>query len=396
MLLRPAPSRRRGLHPAAWWLWAGCLAGAASRTTNPLLLCLLAAVVALVVSVCRTSAPWSRSLAVFVRLGLVVILLRVVLQIAFGDRLSGHVLFTLPRAPLPSWAAGVSIGGAVTAEGVVQAAVEGLRLAVVLVCFGAANSLASPYRLLRCLPSVLYEAGVAVTVSLSFAPELVMAIAEVREARRLRGRPTRGVAGLRGMAIPVMESALDRSLQLASSMDARGYGRRRARPARVRRLAGWSTACGLLLVVGGVYGVLDPGSIPAGGLPFVATGATLVAAGMVVSGRRSSRTRYRPDVWAAAEWTVVGSGAVALASLVVATGLGVAGLQLEVYPLHLPTLPLLPTAGILVALLPAVSAPTEERSGAADPVGEPERRSAGRAESGALAAGGARAEERLA
>ncbi len=59
----------------------------------------------------------------------------------------------------------------------------GLRLAVVLICFGAANSLASPYRLLRCLPSVLYEAGVAVTVSLAFAPEVV------RRSRRAR-RPT--------------------------------------------------------------------------------------------------------------------------------------------------------------------------------------------------------------
>ncbi len=368
---RPISSRRRGLHPAAWWLWAGCLAGAASRTTNPLLLCLLAAVAAFVVAVCRTSAPWSRSLAVFVRLGLVVIVIRVVLQIVFGDRLPGHVLFTLPQVPLPAWAAGVSIGGEVTAEGIVQAAVEGLRLAVVLICFGAANSLASPYRLLRCLPSVLYEAGVAVTVSLSFAPELVMAIADVRDARRLRGRPTRGVAGLRGMAIPVLENALDRSLQLASSMDARGYGRRQARPARTRRRAGGATAIGLLMIVVGVYGALDPGSLPVGGLPFIATGAALLAAGMVLSGRRTNRTRYRPDVWAVAEWTVAASGGVTLMSLIVASGLGTAGLQMPVYPLHLPALPLLPTIGILVGLLPALTAPVERRTAVGQPVPAP-------------------------
>jgi energy-coupling factor transport system permease protein len=362
ILPRPTTGRRRGLHPAAWWLWAGCLAGAASRTTNPILLCLIAAVAAFVVSVCRTTAPWSRSLAVFFRLGLAVIVLRVVLQVVFGDRLPGHVLFSLPEVPLPSWAAGVSIGGAVTAESVVQAAVDGLRLAVVLICFGAANSLASPYRLLRCLPAVLYEAGVAVTVSLSFAPEVVMAIASVRDARRLRGRPTRGVAGLRGMAIPVLEGALDRSLQLASSMDARGYGRRQAQTARARQLAGGCTALGLLFIVAGVYGALDAGSLPVGGLPFIAAGAVLVGAGMVASGRRTNRTRYRPDPWAAPEWVVVGSGAVALTALVVATGLGVAGLQLDVYPLRPPPLPLLPTAGILVALIAAVAAPVEGRT----------------------------------
>src|SRR5664280_3329003 len=97
----PTASARRGLHPAAWWLWAGCMAGAASRTTNPLLLALIAAVAAFVVSARRTSAPWSRSLVVFFRLGVVVILVRVVIQIVFGNRLPGHVLFTLPQVPLP-------------------------------------------------------------------------------------------------------------------------------------------------------------------------------------------------------------------------------------------------------------------------------------------------------
>jgi energy-coupling factor transport system permease protein len=325
----------------------------------------VASVAAFVVSARRTSAPWSRSLVVFFRLGLVVIVLRVVIQMAFGDRLPGHVLFALPQVPLPSWAAGVSVGGPVTAEAVLQAAVDGLRLAVVLVCFGAANSLASPYRLLRCLPAVLYEAGVAVTVTLAFAPEVVMAIGAVRDARRLRGRPTGGIAGLRGMAIPVLETALDRSLQLASSMDARGYGRRVTVGARTRRLAGGSTAVGLMLVVVGVYGILDSGSLPAGGVPFLAAGAVLVGYGLGVSGRRTNRTRYRPDPWGAPEWVVTASGAVVLSSLIVASMLAVAGLQLQLYPLHVPLLPLLPTLGILVGLVPAVAAPAPRRPSAA-------------------------------
>ncbi len=357
MTRRSTPSGRRSLHPAAWWLWAGCLAGAATRTTNPILLSLIAAVAAFVVSARRTTAPWSRSIVFFFRMGMVVIVVRVVVQIVFGDRLPGHVLFTLPQVPLPSWAAGVSIGGPVTAESVIQAAVDGLRLAVILICFGAANSLASPYRLLRCLPAILYEAGVAVTVSLAFAPEVVMAIAGVRDARRLRGRPTRGVAGLRGMAIPVLESALDRSLQLASSMDARGYGRRVAVPVGTRRLGSSSTAGGILLVLVGVYGLLDTGSLPAGGVPFVAAGAVLVGVGMAVGGRRTNRTRYRPDVWRTAEWLVVASGAVALASLIAAGILDLPGLQFSVTPLHPPQLPLVAVLGVLVGSVPAVAAP---------------------------------------
>ncbi len=371
-MIRPATSSvRRSLHPAAWWLWAACLAGAATRTTNPILLALIAAVAAFVVSARRTAAPWSRSIVFFFRMGVVVIVVRVVVQIIFGNRLPGQVLFTLPHVPLPSWAAGVSIGGPVTAEAVIQAAVDGLRLAVILICFGAANSLASPYRLLRCLPAILYEAGVAVTVSLAFAPEVVMAIAGVRDARRLRGRPTRGVAGLRGMAIPVLESALDRSLQLAASMDARGYGRRVAVPAGTRRLGAASTAGGLLLVLVGVYGLLDTGSLPAGGVPFVVVGAALVGVGMAVGGRRTNRTRYRPDVWRTAEWLVVGSGAVALASLIVAGMVGLPGLQLIVTPLRLPQLPWLAVAGVLVGLVPAVAAPAPVAWAAPRGSGEP-------------------------
>ncbi len=333
------------------------MAVAAIRTTNPLLLAFIAAVAAFVVAGCRTAAPWSRSLVVFFRLGVIVIVIRVVVEIIFGDRLPGHVLFTLPQVPLPSWAAGVSIGGPVTTEALLQSAVDGLQLAVVLVCFGAANSLASPYRLLRCLPAVLYEAGVAVTVALAFAPEVVMAIANVRDARRLRGRPTRGVAGLRGMAIPVLESALDRSLQLASSMDARGYGRRVEVTQRTRYFGTGATAAGLLLVVVGAYGALDPGSLPASGVPFLVTGAVLLVIGMGVGGRRTNRTRYRPDLWRTMEWGVAASGAAGLVSLIVASALGVSGLQLVVYPLRPPSLPLLPAVGILLGLLPAVLIP---------------------------------------
>jgi energy-coupling factor transport system permease protein len=165
------------------------------------------------------------------------------------------------------------------------------------------------------------------------------------------------------MAIPVLEGALDRSLQLASSMDARGYGRRVSVSRSTRRLTGGATVSGLLLVVVGVYGVLDPDSLPAGGVPFLAVGALLVGVGLVAGGRRTNRTRYRPDVWGVPEGLVVGAGALVLLAMVAASVLGVAGLQLVVSPLHAPTVPLLPAVGILFGLVPAVAAPVP-----ADPV----------------------------
>ncbi len=351
---------RPPVHPLAWWAWAACLAVAAMQTTNPnpFLLLLIGAVTCFVVASCRGNDPWSRSLALFLRIGLVVIAIRVAIEIVFGKRgVPGHVLFTLPHVPLPSWAAAVSVGGAVTLESILTALVLGLQIAVILVSFGAANSLVSPYRLLRCLPTVLYEAGVAVTVALSFTPELIETISAVRSARRLRGIPTNGIRGLRGIAVPVLEGALDRSLELATSMDARGYGRRNRMGRAAHRLAVGATGVGLLLAAVGVYGVIDAGSLLGLGLPIIAVAVALCALGLSVGGRQTDRTRYRPDRWGSQEWAIVGSGLAAVGSMALAHALDVPGMSVSFVPLAVPPLPLLPVAGILVAALPAFIVP---------------------------------------
>jgi energy-coupling factor transport system permease protein len=355
---RRHPASWRALHPGAWWLWAGGLALVAMRTTNLLLLGLIVVVVAVVVAARRSDAPWARSFGAFLKLGVFVIAIRLVLQILVGQRVPGTTLFTLPAVPLPSWMAGLSIGGPVTAESLVEALQQGVQLATVLVCFGAVNTLCSPYRMLQALPAALYEAGVAVTVALTFAPQAIMELQRVREARRLRGRPAKGLAFVRGLAVPVLEGGLDRSLALAASMDARGYGRR-AGGSRARRTTTILTAVGLLAVCVGAYLLAGAGVAGGWGLPLLGMGAVALAVCLFASGRRSVRTRYRPDPWRWPEWLVSLSGAVALAATVVAGRLsgGAAALTPATTPLSWPTVPLLAALGVLVALTPAVAAP---------------------------------------
>lgn len=348
---------RRSLHPLAWWAWALGLAVAASRTTNPLVLALIIAVAGFVVAARRTTAPWARSFAVALRLGAVLIAFRVVLSMLFAVRLPGTELFSLPSIDLPEWAAGVSVGGPVTAELLVDAAADGLRLATLVACIGAANALASPHRLLRSLPPVLYELGVAVTVALAFVPEVVGQLGRLRDVRRLRGRPVRGVRSLRGLALPVLEGGLERAVDLAASMDARGYGRRVGVPVATRRLATGATLVGLLGLCVGVYAVLDAGAPRVLGLPVLAGGSALLATGLVLGGRRALRTRYRPDRWAWPELVVVASAVPAVVGAVVAGTVQPAAMAWEVPPLQWPELPLAAVAGVLVALVPAAAAP---------------------------------------
>jgi energy-coupling factor transport system permease protein len=352
----------RTLHPGAWWVWSIGLATAASRTTNPIELALILAVVAFVVTARRSDAPWARGLHVYVLAALVVVGIRIVFRMLLGSQQGGHVLFTLPELPLPSAAAGVRVGGPVSAEGIVAAAYDGMRLATLLVCIGAANLLANPKRLLKALPGALHEMGVAVTVALTFAPQIVESGHRVARARRLRGgsAPRRHV--IRTIVIPVLTDALDRSLALAAAMDSRGYGRAAAVAARTRAAAGGLVLVGLVGACVGTYGLLDstlPGVL---GLPVLGLGVAAALGGLALAGRRVQRTRYRPDPWRVEEWMVVGCGVAAAVAAVLLGSISPSDANPPVEPLSWPHLPLAAVAGLLVAAIPAWLTPPVERA----------------------------------
>jgi energy-coupling factor transport system permease protein len=367
---RAAPSRlpvrsrhggrlARSLHPVAWWIWALALAVAASRTTNPLLLLLILAVLGLVVAMRRGDAPWARGYRFYLVMALTIIAIRIAFRVVFESGLTpgDHILFRLPRIPTPSWYAGVQIGGPVSLQAVLSAALDGARLACLLLCIGAANTLANPKRALRVLPGALYELGVAVTVALSVAPQLVESIQRVRRARRLRGAAGRGVRALRAVAIPVLHDALERSLRLAAAMDSRGYGRTGTASRGSRRLTAALLLAGLAGLCVGAYAILGSGVPAELGTSGFAAGALMCVAGLSIGGRRVSRTHYRPDPWRWPEWVVTGCGLASAIGLCLSTGYNAAALNPSLYPLHWPSLPLVPAAAILTAALAAVCAP---------------------------------------
>src|SRR5262245_30565411 len=286
------PTLPRILHPGAWWLWAIGLAVAASRTRNPVLLVPILTVAGFVVAARRSDAPWANSYAAFVKLGLLLIVVRVVLQALLSTHAQGsHVLFTLPEVPLPDWAAGVKLGGEVTAEAVLIALCDGLQLAVMLCCIGAANALASARRLLKSLPGALYEIGVACVVALTFAPQLVTDARRIRAARRLRGRTSKGLGAVRTTGMPILEGALDRSVELAAAMDSRGYGRTGHVARGQRRLTGALVLLGLLGVALGVYALLTDAMSGLVATAALGVGLLVSFAGMVAGHHRVARSR---------------------------------------------------------------------------------------------------------
>ncbi|MEU9931022.1 energy-coupling factor transporter transmembrane component T [Streptomyces anulatus] len=355
----------RTLHPVAWWIWALALATAVSRTNNPLLLFLVLAVLGHVITLRRTEAPWARGFKYYLCLALTVVAIRVIFRAVFATGITphDHYLFSLPRIPTPDWYAGIRLGGPVSLEALLSAATDGLRLACMLCCIGAANTLANPKRALRVLPGALYELGVAVTVSISVAPQLVQSVQRVARARRLRAGRNKGLKALRGIVVPVLEDALERSLRLAAAMDSRGYGRAGSATPRSRRLTGALMLLGMCGLCAGAYGLLDATAPKLLGLPALAVGSALCLAGLRLGGRRVTRTTYRPDPWRFAEWAVASCGVLSAVLLFVDVGYNPAELNPSIYPLSWPTLPLVPAAAILLAgaagfLAPPASAPT--------------------------------------
>ncbi|GAA4892638.1 CbiQ family ECF transporter T component [Tessaracoccus lubricantis] len=369
----------RQLHPFAWWGWALALAVAASSTTNPLLLAGMIAVACLVTLARRANSPWAKAFKLYLFLGLFIVVLRVGFRIIFGGGDGPTILFTLPEVPLPVWVRGIRLLGPVSLEAVLTGLYDGLRLATIIICVGAANALANPKKLLASLPGALYELGTVMVVAVSALPQLGDSLQRVSRARKLRSAPhartrRQRLGVVETIIVPVLSDALERSLALAASMDVRGYGRAGSASARDRAATlGFGVASMALLAVWSYRHLAAAPDLFIWRVPVLSTllliaGVAAAVAALRVSGRTVRRTQYRPIRWRLAETITVGTG-IAAAALVqwIATTGDATALFPAVYPFRWPELtgPLL--AVLVIAALPAFvtpapSAPAQRRA----------------------------------
>ena len=216
----------KSLHPLTWWIWSLFIVGAVISANSSWLAGLSIVGATILVWRFAANAPWARSFWFSLKIGVFILVVRTIVGVLIGVPIPGSKIFELPILPLPSWLAGIRIGGVITQERLFSSIHEGLIIVSVIALFGAAVSLTSPHKLLRVTPIVIYEFGVATVIATSALPNLVQSVARIRRARLLRGdeNPT-----WRSIALPLLEDSLSRSLELAAAMDARGYGVSRKR-----------------------------------------------------------------------------------------------------------------------------------------------------------------------
>jgi energy-coupling factor transport system permease protein len=129
-----------------------------------------------------------------------------------------------------------------------NASLQGLRLAAIGLCFAAYALLLDHDRLVQAA-RFARRFVLAVSIATRLLPTLERDAAGYVDALRGRGVTVDGVRGRARLLSPLVAGSLERSLNLAEAMEARGYGRpgatrqpRRAWPARDRVLVGASIA----------------------------------------------------------------------------------------------------------------------------------------------------------
>lgn len=320
---------RRGgaIHAMAWALWLTAVVILLSVTRNPLYIALVLLWVAVVTSSAALAQPLAPRLLSPWRFGLVVMPTAALIN-GLHVHVGATVLLTLPPT-LPL------IGGPLTLEAVVYGAVNGLAITTLLAACTLVMRALTVHEVIGLIPRAYYPVAVVATIALTFAPLTLRQWQAIREAQAVRGHQMRGVRDWLPLFLPLLLSGLERALQLAEAMSARGFGDTVEQSQTPLTRLG--LVIGLSSVVGGLWLRLSD-SAPTTGWLLVLAGVGLVFSLLWWIGRRSARTAYRPAPLQATDWAVIG-GALAATLLFLLPWPGLDRTPLFFYPYPTLTIP---------------------------------------------------------
>jgi energy-coupling factor transport system permease protein len=131
--------------------------------------------------------------------------------------LGATVLFELPQE-IPA------IGGPYTLEALAAGLSGGLTVGAAIVAAAPFSLMLASHDVMNALPGALSRTGAAIAASLNLVPSVSASFVQVTEAQRLRGWRPRGPRSWAEVIVPVVLTSVEGSIQLAESMEARGFG----------------------------------------------------------------------------------------------------------------------------------------------------------------------------
>jgi energy-coupling factor transport system permease protein len=350
---------RPALRADVWLVWLLAASVVVFLTSNPLY---LAAACLVALTVCTSIPQRSQQpyYGLVVKVALFFALLSVPFNVLTGS-VGPTVLFEFPRLTFPSWFGGVTLGGAVSLESLVAALERAMRLVALLLFATAFNLAVDHYRLLRLMPPSLRQLGIVLTVAVLLLPQLVRQSKSSVEAQRLRGRRVAGLRSITALTVPVLGASLERSIQRAESLDARGFGRASfSSTAKDVARAALSVAGAGLLGVGSFAYFYWGGSSALTAL-LLLLGTALVAIAFWSGGGVKSSS-YAKEAWRPADTLIAGCALLAAIALLVLRILGGAGVGYTPFPqVSLPAFHPLAVFALLLLLAPAALSVTKRR-----------------------------------
>ena len=206
---RSGPLQSASPQAAIAYLGAFCVV--AFVYSNPIVL----AAVALGAAFAGLAAGARRAVVVSFRLGLSLAVLIVVVNGLVTDR-GVTVLARLGDFPL--------LGQVnVTAESLAAGATIGLRAMAVMIAAAVYSACVDPDRVLRLLRPIAGRSALTATLISRLVPVAARDAARLREAARLRG-PAAAPVGRGAFARRLLAGSLDRSVDVAATLELRGYG----------------------------------------------------------------------------------------------------------------------------------------------------------------------------
>ncbi|HET9163011.1 MAG TPA: energy-coupling factor transporter transmembrane component T [Solirubrobacterales bacterium] len=211
--------------PGAAVTYLGALVAVALLYSSPLAL--------LAVGVAAALAGWSAgaggAVRAALRMGLALAVLIVVVNALVVDR-GETVLLRLGEWPL--------LGRVdVTAEALASGAVIGLRAAVTMIAFAVYSACVDPDRVLRALRPIAGRSALTATLISRLVPVAAADASRIRDAARLRG-PAAAPLGRAALARRLLTGSLDRAVDVAATLELRGYSLAPPRPSGARTQGG--------------------------------------------------------------------------------------------------------------------------------------------------------------